>query len=80
MNIEHTVLKYRLCKSINQIIYNTVYNIYSGENLLVIKKSGNIKYHFNSSRCFIPTKHFFIDELYSWCSNVFIFSIILSSN
>ena len=39
MNIEHTVLKYRLCKSINQIIFNTLYNIYSGENLLKVENS-----------------------------------------
>ncbi len=39
MKIEHTVLKYRLCKSINQIIFNTVYNIYSGENLLKVQNS-----------------------------------------
>jgi hypothetical protein len=37
MNIEHAVLKYRLCKSNNKIIFNTVYNIYSGENLLKIE-------------------------------------------
>ncbi len=36
---EHTVLKYSLCKTIDQIIFNTVYNIYSGENLLKIEKS-----------------------------------------
>jgi hypothetical protein len=39
MNIEHKVLKYRLCKSNNKIIFKTVYNIYSGENLLKIEES-----------------------------------------
>ncbi len=39
MNIEHTVLKYRLCKSINQIIFKTLYNINLGENLLKVENS-----------------------------------------
>ena len=39
MNIEQTVLKFRLHRSVNQLIFNTVFDILQGEDLLKVKNS-----------------------------------------